>query len=76
MIKRVIQLLFAPIGGAIGYWLWVLIETALQNFDIQLWGWAAILCEIACISVFAVTGYFFCAGRAMEVKPNAKQDYS
>lgn len=58
MIKRIIRLLFAPIGGAIGYWLWVLIETILLNFDIVLWGWAAILCEIACISIFAVTGYF------------------
>ncbi len=58
MIKRIVQLLFAPIGGAIGYWIWVLIESIFINFNIELWGWAAILCEIACISVLSVTGYF------------------
>lgn len=58
MIKRIIQILFAPIGGAIGYWLWLLCETVLANFNITLWGWAAVLCEIACISALAVVGYF------------------
>lgn len=58
MIKRIIQILFAPIGGALGYWLWILAETILANFNIVLWGWAAILCEIACVSALAVVGYF------------------
>ncbi len=58
MIKRIIQILFAPIGGALGYWLWILTETILANFNIVLWGWAAILCEIACVSALAVVGYF------------------
>lgn len=58
MIKRIIQILFAPIGGALGYWLWILLETMLANFNIVLWGWAAILCEIACVSALAVVGYF------------------
>jgi hypothetical protein len=32
--------------------------------------------SLSVLLCFAVTGYFFCAGRAMEVKPNAKQGYS
>ena len=58
MIKRIIQILFAPIGGALGYWLWMLTEVILRSFNIYLWGWAAVLLEIACISALAVTGYF------------------
>ncbi len=58
MFKRVIQILFAPIGGAIGYWLWVLVETIVATCNMQLWGWAAVFLEIACISAFAVAGYF------------------
>lgn len=58
MIKRIVQILFAPIGGALGYWLWMLAENILKSFNVFLWGWAAVLLEIACISALAVTGYF------------------
>lgn len=58
MIKRIIQILFAPIGGALGYWFWILIEVLLKDFNIHLWGWAAVFCEIAIVSAMAVLGYF------------------
>lgn len=58
MFKRIIQILFAPIGGAIGYWLWAVVEVLLRNFNVALWPWANVFFEIACISAFAVVGYF------------------
>ncbi len=58
MIKRIIQILFAPIGGALGYWIWMLVEVLLLNFNITLWGWAGVFGEIALISATAVLGYF------------------
>ena len=36
----------------------MLTENILKNFNIFLWGWAAVLLEIACISALAVVGYF------------------
>lgn len=36
----------------------MLTETILKSFNIYLWGWAAVLLEIACISALAVAGYF------------------
>lgn len=58
MIKRIIQILFAPIGGALGYWLWMLVEILLSEFGVKLWNGAEFFCEIALISAMAVTGYF------------------
>ena len=58
MIKRIIQVLFAPIGGAVGYWLWKLVVSFLALFDFALWGWTEALCEIAFVSAMAVFGYF------------------
>ena len=57
-MKRVIQILFAPICGALGYWVWKLAEALLNACNIKFWGWASIFFEIACISALAVAGYF------------------
>ncbi len=57
-MKRVLHILFAPIGGAIGYWIWLLLEYVLQKTDITLWGWVAGIIEISLISAFALLGFF------------------
>ena len=58
MIKKIIHLLFVPIGGALGYWLWKLIEMILTKTGTTPWGWVAVAGEIAFISVLAIAGYF------------------
>ena len=58
MIKRIIHILFAPIGGALGYWIWLLLESVFYICKIELWGWVQIFLEIALISAMAVVGYF------------------
>ena len=58
MIKKIIHLLFVPIGGALGYWLWKLIEMILTKTGTTPWGWVAVAGEIAFISVLAIVGYF------------------
>ncbi len=57
-MKRVLHILFAPIGGAIGYWIWLLLELVFKKADIVLWGWVLGIIEISLISVFAILGYF------------------
>lgn len=58
MIKKIIHLLFVPIGGALGYWLWKLVEMILVKTGTAPWGWVAVAGEIAFISILAITGYF------------------
>lgn len=58
MIKKIIHLLFVPIGGALGYWLWKLIEMVLIKTGTTPWGWVAVAGEVAFISVLAIVGYF------------------
>ena len=58
MIKRIIHILFAPIGGALGYSLWLLLESPFRVCEIELWGWARVFFQIALISIVAVVGYF------------------
>ena len=58
MIKKVIRILFAPIGGALGYWLWRLVEMLLATLNLTLPDWLVLLLEIACVSALAVVGFF------------------
>ncbi len=44
--------------GALGYWVWKIVELLLSACKITFWGWANIFFEIACISALAVAGYF------------------
>ncbi|MBP5662642.1 MAG: hypothetical protein J6X30_05785, partial [Clostridia bacterium] len=57
-MKKIIRFLFAPIGGALGYWAWKLLVMILGTGNITLFGWADITIEIALISVMTLIGYF------------------
>ncbi len=58
MIKKIIQLLFIPIGGAIGYWIWLGVSFILEKMPINLWSWAFVIMELAMMIIFATVGFF------------------
>lgn len=58
MIKKIIQVLFVPIGGALGYWSLTLIEKLFSLMNISLSTGLRIFCEIAFVSLMAVAFYF------------------
>ena len=58
MIKKIIQILCVPIGGALGYWSLTLIEKFFNFINIVLPTGVRIFCEIAFVSVMAVAFYF------------------
>lgn len=58
MIKKIIQILFVPIGGALGYWSLTLIEKLFNLINIVLPTGVRIFCEIAFVSLMAVAFYF------------------
>ncbi len=57
MINKVIRVLFAPIGGALGFWLWRLIDEFFKIVNVTFEEWGRIICEIAAISIMAIIGY-------------------
>ncbi len=61
MIKKIIQILFIPIGGALGYWALTLIEKLFNLINISLPTGVRIFCEIAFVSLMAV-GFYFIGG--------------
>lgn len=65
-MKKVLHLLFIPIGGALGYWLWRLLELICQKIGMHPWGWVSVAAEALLISVMAVVGYL--AGRPLSEK--------
>ena len=65
-MKKVLHLLFVPIGGAIGYWMWRLLELICQKIGVHPWGWVSVAAEALLISVMAVIGYL--AGRPLSEK--------
>lgn len=61
MIKKIIQIFFIPIGGAIGYWGLNLIEILFHLININIPTGVRIFCEIAFVSLMAV-GFYFIGG--------------
>ncbi|MBE7091815.1 MAG: TRAM domain-containing protein [Clostridiales bacterium] len=58
MIKKIIQILFIPMGGALGYWSLTLIEKLFKLMNISITTGFRIFCEIAFVSLMAVVFYF------------------
>lgn len=58
MIKKIIQLLLIPIGGAVGYWAWLGVKFILDKMSIGLWGWVLAVLELSAILIFAIIGFF------------------
>lgn len=58
MLKRIFRILFVPIGAAIGYWVWKLVELIIRQNELQFPGLAATVCALFSIALFAVIGFF------------------
>lgn len=58
MLKKIFRILFIPIGAAIGYWVWKLVELIIRQNELQFLGWAATACVLFSIALFAVIGFF------------------
>lgn len=58
MLKKIFRILFIPIGAAIGYWVWKLVELIIRQNELQFLGWAATACALFSIALFAVIGFF------------------
>lgn len=58
MLKKIFRILFVPIGAAIGYWAWKLVELIVRQNALSVPGWAATACALFFILLFAVIGFF------------------